>query len=403
MNKAAGKNISTKSSVPTVGQSLFFQPKLTVNIPGDQYEQQANAMADKVMQAHPLNAAGNTFFKPAGTSLQRKCAACEEEKQVQRKESAEAVTPGVSSSVEQTLQSSGQPMEPGLRSFMEQRFSNDFSNVQIHNDAVAHRSSADINALAYTHQNHIVFGANQYQPQTQEGKKLMAHELTHVVQQQGQTVSKKIQRLNYIRQLTGDDCQPYLENFDRSLQTLETSSRTPQIPMPAEVLQAIQLLRRFRTEGRITCWETSGGLVYASYDNASGQIRLHINFSNATTTTTILHEAIHALHAAGNPEIARVYGQILSEGGTTDRNLGILMAKWKAWTEYWAYRGTSEYYNSIQTDPQFREDAHRRAMGERDVRASVARVRELTGQDFDPSQWTPPARWVAPSQYRQRR
>jgi hypothetical protein len=66
---------------------------------------------------------------------------------------------------------------------MESRFGHDFGNVQVHNDPMAHQSSEDINALAYTHGDHIVFGEDQYQPSTVTGKKLIAHELAHVLQQ----------------------------------------------------------------------------------------------------------------------------------------------------------------------------------------------------------------------------
>src|SRR5665213_3706318 len=76
---------------------------------------------------------------------------------------------------------------------MESGFGYDFSNVQVHNDSLAHLSSAEINALAYTHGNHIIFGKGQYQPQTSPGKKLMAHELVHVMQQ-GSSVQPFVQR-----------------------------------------------------------------------------------------------------------------------------------------------------------------------------------------------------------------
>ena len=64
----------------------------------------------------------------------------------------------------------------------------EFSAVRIHNDGQAHQSSKDINALAYTHDSHIVFGSGNFQPDTESGKKLIAHELTHVVQQNGNSV-----------------------------------------------------------------------------------------------------------------------------------------------------------------------------------------------------------------------
>jgi hypothetical protein len=85
--------------------------------------------------------------------------------------------------VNEVLQSSGQPLDVATRAFMEPRFGHDFSHVRVHADAQAAESARAVNALAYTLGRHVVFGAGQYAPTTQEGQRLMAHELMHVVQQ----------------------------------------------------------------------------------------------------------------------------------------------------------------------------------------------------------------------------
>jgi len=225
-------NPVSKSENSTASKPLFFQPKLTVNQPDDVYEQEADAMADSVMRKDILSDS-SVFLKPApmhvvqqkcsaceakeephleedeakeetapepkqpiaDLPIQRKCAHCEEEEQnkISRKESGDN-SPVVTANVEQTIQSPGQKLDDGTRSFMEGRFGYNFGDVQIHNDSQAHQSSKDINALAYTHQNHIAFGAGQYQPETDTGKRLLAHELTHVVQQSGGVDRKLIQR-----------------------------------------------------------------------------------------------------------------------------------------------------------------------------------------------------------------
>ncbi len=205
----------------------FIQPKLTVNQPSDAYEQEADAVAEKVMRM-PASDAQPLFFspKPIAVSqvqqkceqckgeekkeeedeaqpvqlkpektfdIQRKCAQCEEEeKGVQRKETGGIDSAGMTapSIVHDVISSRGQPLDKSTRNFMESRFGYEFGDVQIHNDALAHRSSADINALAYTHGNHVVFGNGHYQPHTNSGKQLLAHELAHVVQQQ-KGVSRK--------------------------------------------------------------------------------------------------------------------------------------------------------------------------------------------------------------------
>src|SRR6185437_11083385 len=82
------------------------------------------------------------------------------------------------------LNSAGQPLDTATSAFMSQGFGHDFSTgVRIHTDAKAAESARSVNALAYTVGQHVVFGDRQYQPQTTAGQKLIAHELTHVVQQ----------------------------------------------------------------------------------------------------------------------------------------------------------------------------------------------------------------------------
>jgi outer membrane protein OmpA-like peptidoglycan-associated protein len=85
--------------------------------------------------------------------------------------------------VHEVLRSPGQPLDPKMRSFFEPRFGHDFSRVRVHTDAEAAESAHALNALAYTVGRRIVFGPGQYRPGDPSGKRLLAHELTHVVQQ----------------------------------------------------------------------------------------------------------------------------------------------------------------------------------------------------------------------------
>jgi hypothetical protein len=185
-------------------QTSFFkpviQPKLSVNEPGDHYEQEADAMADRVMRMSMPSMGESPFFKPAQTGIQRKCEHCEEEEKLHRKESSGAETHGGNEldSYVGSLGSSGQALPESSRQFFESRFGQDFSNVRIHTDSVAAKSAQSINALAYTTGNNIVFNNGQYSPESDSGKKLMAHELTHVVQQEG-SISRKIQRALGVR------------------------------------------------------------------------------------------------------------------------------------------------------------------------------------------------------------
>lgn len=103
---------------------------------------------------------------------------------VQRKAANTAYEPVAPAIVNDVLESSGQAMEPAAREFMETRFGHDFSQVRIHTDAQAGKSAETINASAYTAGNHIVFASGRYSPGSPDGQHLLAHELTHVLQQQ---------------------------------------------------------------------------------------------------------------------------------------------------------------------------------------------------------------------------
>ena len=97
-----------------------------------------------------------------------------------------AMIPGT---VEEILRSPGQPLDPGVRDFMEPRFGHDFSQVRVHTDLKASESARALDAFAYTVGRNMVFGARQDQPSTVEGRKLLAHELSHTIQQ-GATVRR---------------------------------------------------------------------------------------------------------------------------------------------------------------------------------------------------------------------
>jgi hypothetical protein len=85
--------------------------------------------------------------------------------------------------VHEVLRSPGAPLDAQTRTFMEPRFEHDFSRVRVHSDARAAESAWTVNALAYTVGHDIVFGSGQFAPKRSEGQRLIAHELTHVLQQ----------------------------------------------------------------------------------------------------------------------------------------------------------------------------------------------------------------------------
>jgi hypothetical protein len=94
--------------------------------------------------------------------------------------------------VHEVLCSPGRPLDPATRAYMEPRFGHDFSQVRVHTDGQAAESARVVNARAYTVGQNMVFGASQYAPGTSIGNHLLAHELAHVVQQEGASTEKSL-------------------------------------------------------------------------------------------------------------------------------------------------------------------------------------------------------------------
>lgn len=155
------------------------QAKLAVNTPGDAYEQEADRVAEQVTQ-------GETSGQNPGIGHTA------EELQTKASPHDALVASDLDAGV-QALQGSGQPLDAATRSFMEPRFGHDFSQVRIHADTRANTAARSANALAFTVGNDIAFGAGQYQPESAAGQRLLAHELTHVVQQ-GAAAPTQLQR-----------------------------------------------------------------------------------------------------------------------------------------------------------------------------------------------------------------
>jgi outer membrane protein OmpA-like peptidoglycan-associated protein len=143
------------------------QTKLAINKPGDRYEQEADRLAERVMRTPESQPQGRQQ-----RSLQASGAS----------ETGQIAAPPI---VHEALRSPGQPLAAATRAFLEPRFGYDFSRVRVHADPVAEESARRVNARAYTVGHHMVFGPGRFTPDTNEGRRLIAHELAHVVQQSG--------------------------------------------------------------------------------------------------------------------------------------------------------------------------------------------------------------------------
>jgi pyrrolidone-carboxylate peptidase len=170
---------------------LPVQRKLSIGSVDDPLEAQADYIANQVMRMPTSH-------------VQRKCSHCKEEETLQRKSlrpfiqrSSQAEGTVASEEITSRINSTkggGSPLPSESRTFMESRFGTDFSGVRIHTGDYAAQLSGDLNAQAFTTGNDIYFNAGKFQPHSSTGNHLLAHELTHVVQQSSGTISPKIMR-----------------------------------------------------------------------------------------------------------------------------------------------------------------------------------------------------------------
>lgn len=174
---AQKENKPLTQASPNLARSnaVRLQAKLMVNAPGDINEQEADRVATRVTDMPELQRS-----LPADP-LQTKS--------VQANDVGEIEAPPF---VTEALRSSGYPLDSSTRAFMEPRFGHDFSRVRVHTDARAAASAKAVNALAYTVSNHIAFSEGRFTPRTTEGRKLLAHELAHVVQSNQSVVHRQV-------------------------------------------------------------------------------------------------------------------------------------------------------------------------------------------------------------------
>lgn len=155
--------------------AVVVQAKLAVTAPGDRYEQEADQVAEAVMRSAESPPAV-VVQRPAGPAP-----------------AATEVTPEVESQI-QRMRGGGQPLPETERRFFEPRFGHDFSQVRVHTDRQSVQLSQELAARAFTVGRDVAFAPEQYAPGTAEGRRLLAHELTHVVQQgaAGESVQRQV-------------------------------------------------------------------------------------------------------------------------------------------------------------------------------------------------------------------
>ncbi|BAY19476.1 hypothetical protein NIES21_53390 [Anabaenopsis circularis NIES-21] len=163
------------------------QMKLSIGEPGDKYEQEADKLAADVVQRINSSETPPVQPQPQPEEEIRKKSFIQRLSNIDEK----SATPDLEASI-QRMQGSGQQLAETIKAPMEQAFGADFSNVKIHTDAQSDQMNQSIQAKAFTTGHDIFFRQGNYDPGSRGGQELIAHELTHVVQQEKDKVSRKI-------------------------------------------------------------------------------------------------------------------------------------------------------------------------------------------------------------------
>jgi len=278
-------------AVQRLMRSGALQAKLRIGQPGDVYEQEADRVADEVMrmpepemqrQVEPEEEEEEILqTKPLVdqiTPLVQRQVEEEEEEMLQAK-SMEDATPEVSNDLESqinAIKGGGRPLAESERAYFEPRFGGDFSQVRVHTGAQAVESARVVNAKAFTTGKDVVFGAGQYSPETSSGKRLLAHELTHVVQQGGNanhTIDRMIQREQSNVEQGDPPCQGVRVYFHHWF-----THNNQRIDMYFRNNQRIGTVQAWRTH--LSSDQGQSGTCDVQYNNSTERIETHLLYNS---------------------------------------------------------------------------------------------------------------------------
>lgn len=292
----------------------------------DPLEAQADAMADLVLRMPAPNIPSAKSVRHQAPAVQRKCNECEDEEKekVQRKATAVNNTEGAAapSIVHDVLNSPGQPLDSATRAFFEPRFGYDLSRVRIHIGGKAGEAARTVNALAYTVGSHIVFGPGKYAPGSTEGNRLLAHELTHTVQQTGGTDSSSLQRAEAAAgdpvaiSAAGEHVARQMQNAQQASDQIQSLANQVQeaLSRPQEVAGVGDPAAAFRILAGIADTDTLLQ-VLVELDRRAQLDILISNRSSAPPDSTTLLAALYAVKVSSNQSVG-VDDPFLAEAAT---------------------------------------------------------------------------------------
>jgi hypothetical protein len=221
---------------------------LMTGSPGDIYEQEAERVSDRVMRISEPEVMSACVCGRADEKTH--------EGQTKRDESDSRRSSAISPVVLEALSSPAQPLDTTTRAFMERRFARNFGRVRIHANAKAAESASAVNALAYTVGRNVVFAAGQYAPKSPQGRRLLAHELVHVLQQEAASPSHEADATRLQRQPAPPPAQKDFWGFAKDIPA-NLHPHTPDDALTMQVIhyrfrQAVLLRHDFQTALRLS-------------------------------------------------------------------------------------------------------------------------------------------------------
>lgn len=256
----------------------FIQLKLKIGRPDDKYEEEAGRVADQVI-------------KMPERGIQRKCRECEDEDKLRMKSASNILESGANvdgSEISNSLMSQagqGSRLPNDVQTEMEQKIGADFGGVHIHTSSDSFQLNRQLGARAFTHGRDIFFNKGEYNPASSSGKHLLAHELTHVVQQ-SDSVGRVVQRDNNNNSSTSEGDKSFEFNFELLPPSLKFTigNWMLQTNTGSAQLQFSQNLLHY------SLGYSYGGNIFAGFNRPGFETKVGVNPSSGETSLNFTYD-----------------------------------------------------------------------------------------------------------------
>jgi outer membrane protein OmpA-like peptidoglycan-associated protein len=290
-----------------------LQPKLAIGSVNDPLEVEADRTADRVLSMPDPPVPSSPAISAAAPPILRRCScggtcdSCRQDDDKLRRNPSDPIAAEFAVEappiVHEALRSPDRPLDPATRDFMEPRLHHDLSGVRIHTGDHAAASARSVNARAYTVGNHIVFDTGEYAPSTAAGRRLIAHELAHVVQQRSASPALQRQQKPTTKPTAKVPAATPRKDYVFIMGADPKKNTNPfftyaKIYFKAHLPHAI-FIEDKRTLTDLLGWisvnvtDPIGNLYIVSHGNENGTLFFGVDSSSTVTTVINLREALH--------------------------------------------------------------------------------------------------------------